>query len=177
MSDSKNQDDNSRYREGYGEGRSGSFDPLKRVVEEIFFGGDQIKDAGRSAGVDDRHRYDGGKKQGSTFSSQSRSGARTSKSTSSSGKSHRLSGGGLRYSGDTFELVLGLLMLAGVIAYVVWVIVTMNSGGPETLGEFIVLLPGLAGIAFVAFYVGIFVLGVALIIGVVVLIFKVIIGG
>ena len=46
MSDSKNNDDNARYKEGYNEGRSGSFDPLLKVVEGLFFGGDQIKDAG-----------------------------------------------------------------------------------------------------------------------------------
>jgi len=176
MSDSKNNDDNARYKEGYNEGRSGSFDPLLKVVEGLFFGGDQIKDAGRRAGRDDRHRYDGGTKQGSTSSSQHRSAASASKSNLSSGNSQGLPSGGLGHRGDTFGIVLGFLMLAGGIAYFAWVVVQMNNGGPESLGEFLLLLPGVLAILYVGIHIGVFLIGIALAIGVLVLIFKVVFG-
>lgn len=176
MSDSKNKDDNARYKEGYDEGRSGSSDPLKKVVEWLFFGGDQIKDAGRRAGRDDRHRDDGGTKQGSTSSSSDKLGVSASKSNSNSGNSQGLSGGGLGHSGDTSGFVLGLLMLAGGIAYFVWVIVQMNNGGPETLGEFLLLLPGVLAILYVGIQVGIVLIGISLAIGVLVMIFRVAFG-
>lgn len=172
MSNSNNKDDNARYKEGYDEGRSGSSDPLKRVVEGLFFGGDQIKDAGRRAGRDDRHRYDGGTKQGSTSSSQHHSGASASKSTSSSGKLQGLSGGGLGHSGDTVGIVIGFMIVAVGIAYFVWVIVQMQNGGPETLGEFLLILPGALAIIYVGIQVGIVLIGIALAIGAIVLIFR-----
>ena len=67
-------------------------------------------------------------------------------------------------------------MLAGGIAYFAWVVVQMNNGGPESLGEFLLLLPGVLAILYVGIHIGVFLIGIALAIGVLVLIFKVVFG-
>jgi hypothetical protein len=165
MSDSKTKDDNDRDNEGYKEGRSWEFDPLKSVVDGLFLGGDEIKDAERRAGKADRERYDSGPKIGSTACSESSSADRERNSLHTSGTSSSREPSSFGYSGGSsgslsghgssaLEIVPGLLFLAAGIAYIVWVISTMNNGGPDSLGEFVLPLPGVGVILYWVFMSG-----------------------
>ena len=171
MSDVKNRQDNARYKEGYDEGRTGVRDPLKDTAEALFFSPDEIKESGREAGKADRDRYDHTPRPGPEFSSGD--GAKTHavrpfRHAPSSGGSSSTGGQGA---------VFGLLAMGlGALLYIGWVVSVMNNGGPNSLVELLLLLPGLAAIFYVGFYIGVAFIGIFLACGITYLIFSVVFG-
>jgi hypothetical protein len=173
MSDAENRQNNARYKEGYDEGRTGTRDPLKDAAEALFFGPDKIKEAGRDAGKTDRGQYDRTPKR--ELEASSGDGAKTH-TISSRQVQHAPSSGGSSGAGEQ-GAVFGLLALGlGALLYIGWIVSVMNNGGPSSLVELLLLLPGLVVIFYVGFYIGVAFIGIFLACGMIYLIFSVIFG-
>ena len=163
MSDSKNRDDNKLYKQAYDEARNGGRDPLKYVVERLFFSPHPAEEAGRAAGERDRRKYgpqtktqpDPVQRHPKTTNSPTRTALR-------SGTSGGSSPGVPTGSSDVAKLVV--FAIAG-LTYLVWVISVMNSGGPSSAGEFVLVAPGVLGVIGVGLYFGAMLIGAAIGIG------------
>ncbi len=175
MSDYKSRDTEKRYIEGYNEGRDGGRDYARDIAEGLFFRPDTVKSLGRKAGKNDRAKY-GPRIKSQPVADPDKTPVRNPDTARSS---HPSSSSGGSPVGLPAAAGLGIVTFAtgmGLLIYFGWIIKLMGNGGPDTFGEFVVMLPGALAIWYIGMIVGAYligaVIGIGLLVGILALVYN-----